>query len=73
MLAAFSSTNWPSVDQLAILGAFSIPIVIIVGGLWYKIRKMVSENDLKRTMVERGMSVEEIERVLAAHTPERKD
>ncbi|MDM8006346.1 MAG: hypothetical protein QUV05_09405 [Phycisphaerae bacterium] len=72
MLAAFSSTNWPSVDQLAILGAFSIPIVIIVGGLWYKIRKMVSENDLKRTMVERGMSVEEIERVLAAHTPDGK-
>lgn len=72
MLAAFSSTNWPSPDQLALIGAFSIPVVAIVGGLWYKLRKMLSENDLKRTMVERGMSVEEIERVLAAHTPESR-
>jgi hypothetical protein len=70
MLAALSSTNWPSVDQLAIIGAFSVPIVVIAGGLWYKIRKMLSENDLKRTMVERGMSVEEIERVLAARSPD---
>jgi len=54
------------------IGAFSIPIVAVVGGFWYKIRKTLSENDLKRTMVERGMSAEEIERVLAAHTPDQK-
>jgi len=69
---AVSGHNWPSPDQLAILGAFSIPIVVVAGGLWYKIRKTLSENDLKRTMVERGMSAEEIERVLAAHTPDRQ-
>jgi len=72
MLAAFSNTNWPSPDQLAVGGAFATAIVVVAGGLWYKIRKMLSENDLKRTMVERGMSVEEIERVLAAHTPESR-
>lgn len=72
MLAAFMNANWPSPDQLVIIGAFSVPIVGIIGGLWYKIRRMVSENDLKRTMVERGMSVEEIERILAARTPDHK-
>ena len=72
MLAVLSNPNWPSPDQLALIGAFSLPIVGLVGGLWYKIRKMLSENDLKRTMVERGMSVEEIERVLAARTPDHK-
>ena len=76
MLAALSMAmsrgDWPSPDQLAVGGVFVVAIVAIAGGLWYAIRKMVSENDLKRTMVERGMSVEEIERVLAARTPDRK-
>ncbi len=71
MLAAFSD-NWPSPDQIVALGAFSVPIVAILGGIWYKIRATVSENDLKRTMVERGMSVEEIERVLAARPSDAK-
>ncbi|NLE57926.1 MAG: hypothetical protein GX616_06165 [Planctomycetes bacterium] len=72
MLAAFSNSGWPSPDQLAVGGAFGTAIACVVGTLWYKIRKTLSENDLKRTMVERGMSVEEIERVLAAHTPDHK-
>ncbi|MGQ9650049.1 MAG: hypothetical protein ACUVXJ_08055 [Phycisphaerae bacterium] len=69
---AASDHHWPSPDQLVVLGAFSIPIVVIIGGFWYKIRKTLSENDLKRTMVERGMSAEEFERILAAQTPDGK-
>lgn len=46
--------------------AMSIPIVAIVSTFWFKLEKIKSDNDLKRRMVERGMSVEEIERVLAA-------
>ncbi len=44
----------------------AIPIVAIVSVCWYKIAKATSENDLKRRMVEQGMSADEIERVLTA-------
>jgi hypothetical protein len=71
-MLAMSDLSWLTEDSLAIIGVFSIPIVAIVGGLWYKIRTVTSENDLKRAMVERGMSAEEIERVLGARAPERK-
>ena len=53
-------------NTLGVIGAFSIPIVAIVGGIWYQIEKTKSLNNLKRRMVERGMSVEEIERVVKA-------
>ena len=43
-----------------------IPIVAIVATFWYKIAKTTSENELKRTLAERGMSADEIERVVAA-------
>jgi hypothetical protein len=43
-----------------------IPIVAIIATFWYKISKTTSENELKRTLAERGMSAEEIERVVTA-------
>ena len=49
---------------LAILMVFAVPIVAIVAGVWAYIERTRSENELKRSMVERGMSVEEIERVM---------
>ncbi len=51
---------------IAITMGCAIPIVALVGLFWHKIAKNTSENDLKRRMVERGMSPDEIERVLAA-------
>ena len=53
-------------NTLGVVGAFSIPIVGIIAGCWVAVEKARSEHDLKRRMVERGMSVEEIERVMAA-------
>jgi hypothetical protein len=44
----------------------------VVATFWYRIRAHESDNELKRTMIERGMSVEEIERVLAAKSPSDK-
>lgn len=44
--------------------ALSIPIVAIVGSLWSHVERTRSGNDLKRSMIERGMSVEEMQRVL---------
>jgi len=53
-------------NTIAVVGVFSIPIIGIIAGCWVAVEKSRSEHDLKRRMVERGMSVEEIERVMAA-------
>jgi hypothetical protein len=60
---------------------FSIPIVAIVAGIgipvivshWCELEKYKEECKLKRAMVERGMSADEIERVLAASTGNKRD
>ena len=57
-----------NVQTLVIVLSFSIPLVVIVGGLWLKAMKFKSETELKQAMVQRGMSAAEIERVLAAGT-----
>ena len=59
-------------QTLAVLGAFGVPIVAIVMAGWYKIEQMRSSNNLKRKMIERGMSVEDIERVIKAAPPEEE-
>jgi hypothetical protein len=56
---------------LAIVMGCLIPIVAILGGVWYSIQKVKSDNLLKRKMVERGMSAEEMEKILAM--PASKD
>jgi hypothetical protein len=57
-------------DTLAVALIFGVPIVSVVvsvlASYWFKIERVRSENDLKQSMIERGMSVEEIERVIAA-------
>jgi len=47
--------------------------VPMIAHYWYKLEKHKADNQLKRSMIERGMSVEEIERVLAATSPKDKD
>lgn len=54
---------------LSVVGAFAIPIVGIICGVWHSVAVTTSQNELKRSMIERGMSAEEIERVLAARSP----
>ena len=43
-----------------------IPIAGIIAYYWYKTQQVRSENELKRTMVDRGLSADEIERILTA-------
>ena len=62
MLAAVS---W-NTQTIAIVFGCAIPIVAIVAYYWHESVKIRSANALKRKMIERGMSVEEIERVLNA-------
>lgn len=51
-------------DKLSVALGCAIPLVWIIGYFWYKTIVTKSEHDLKRALVERGMSVEEIERVV---------
>ncbi len=54
------------IPQLPIIMGCLVPIVVIIAKMSHETQKARSENELKRTMVERGMSVDEIERVMAA-------
>ncbi len=64
MLSLLSEFVWDK-QTLSIVGAFSVPLAVIIGSAWYKMNKVRYENELKRSMIERGMSVDEIERVIA--------
>jgi len=58
-------------NTLAVVCVFAVPIVAIDAGVWAKGEARQSDNDLKRSMVERGMSAEDIERILAAKVSKR--
>jgi len=49
-----------------------VPIMGVIASFWYKAQKMRSDNELKQSMVERGLSVDEIERVLAAQSQDER-
>ena len=55
-------------DTLAVTLALSIPIVAVVGYYWHEVLKHRSNNELKRSMLERGMSAQEIEQIMNAGT-----
>ena len=63
--------NWTP-ETIVAAAFFAVVICVVLGSFWCKVTLTTSENELKRAMVERGMSAEEIERVLAARTPNRK-
>jgi hypothetical protein len=62
--------NWDTGTWTVVL-IFSVPIIAIITQAWVSVERSRSENDLKRSMIERGMSVEEIERVINSQTPKR--
>ena len=70
MLGSIIEQIFSRPEMMAIAGAFVVPIVAIAGFFWHETAKARSKNDLKKTMVLRGMSVEEIERVLGAEGKE---
>jgi hypothetical protein len=53
-------------QSLAVVGAFSVPLAAILATAWYRLNKVRYECELKRAMIERGMSADDIERVIAA-------
>jgi hypothetical protein len=61
------------VGVIAVAGAMLIPIVAVIFGYWHKVRLAEYDAHLKRTMLERGMPSDEIERVLRAGRPPKKE
>lgn len=65
MISLLAEMVWDK-QTLAVVGAFAVPLSVVFAIAWYSWNKVRVENELKRAMVERGMSAEEIERVIAA-------
>ena len=65
-----SEITW-SVDKLAVVLSGVIPLAWAIAYFWYKSLVTKSEHDLKRSLAERGMSVEDIERVVRAKPMEK--
>ncbi len=51
-------------ETVMFIMVFAVPIVAIWAGCWQKVRVNQSNNDLKQSMLERGMSAQEIEQVM---------
>lgn len=61
--------NWDKLlrpETLVLLLAFGIPVVAIICSTISSILKQRSADELKSLMIERGMSADEIERVIKA-------
>jgi hypothetical protein len=58
------------IPLVAIVGGLGIAAVAIVTSIWYKLRVKQWEMSLKHSMLERGMSAEEIKAVLES-SPKR--
>jgi hypothetical protein len=63
-LSRFTSTDLSMLCLFAM--AFLMGTVTIIGNYWYKHRRLETETALKQDMLSRGMSAEDIERVIRA-------
>jgi len=61
----FAEFIW-RVENIAVAGAFAVPIAAIVAYYWYRATKARADAGLKQTLAKRGMSADEIERVINA-------
>lgn len=75
---SLAEVDWAAIFQpgnmvffVAVMGIL-IPIVAIIGGIYQNIKKHQREVLLKRDMVAKGYSVEEIERILCAKSDKWK-
>ena len=59
--------------QIAVIMGCLIPIVGLIANHWYKAQKVRFEHDLKLRLIERGMSADEIEPIIAAQAQEPSD
>ncbi|HNO76524.1 MAG TPA: hypothetical protein PKN33_00565 [Phycisphaerae bacterium] len=57
--------------QIAIVMGCLTGMTVIIGVIWSQVERAKSKNELKRSMVERGMTAEEIERIIEAGQDEK--
>jgi len=72
MLADTAWSTLFQLPQIAIVMGCLTGIAVIIGVCWIQVEKTKSKNELKRSMVERGMSAEEIERIIEAGQEKNK-
>ena len=65
--------KWLEPEVLGILAVFGLPLAIVIACLCHSIAKINSNNELKRRLVDRGFSVDEIERIINRGTDEDGD
>jgi hypothetical protein len=71
MTAWLAAIDWTPAT-FAIVGPFAVALACVLGGFWYRLNKARSDNELKHAMLERGMSAEEIERVMSTDRRKRR-
>ena len=72
MLATAFWSSLFQMPQIAIVMGGLAGIAIVLGVIWYQVEKVKSNNELKRSLVERGMSSEEIERIIEAGEEQKR-
>ncbi len=72
MLADSAWSSLFQLPQIAIVMGSLTGIAVIIGVCWTQVEKTKSKNELKRSLVERGMSAEEIERIMEAGQDEKQ-
>lgn len=73
MIAAVDWNRVFEPQTIAIIMAMLVPIVGSAAWAWFQVNKTRSDNALKRSLAERGMSAQDIERVLAAKGAKEED
>ena len=72
MLAESFWSSMFQFPQIAVVMGCLTGMTVIVGICWSQVEKTKSKNELKRSMVERGLSAEEIERIMDVGEAERQ-
>jgi hypothetical protein len=73
MWADLSGEAWGCITLMVIAGGWIIPVTAAaIAKNWRRARESEHLAVLKQSMIERGMSVEEMERVLNAGLPDKK-
>jgi len=58
--------------ETAVFGMIVLCVAIpVIASAWQKVARIRADTDLKQSMIERGMSVDEIERVLKAKSSDK--
>ncbi len=73
MLAGFTWEVIFGIPQIIFVAGGLIGIAAVICTAWFKIEQLRSDKDLKLSMLQRGMSAQEIDQVVSAGGQDDKD